>query len=121
MYQSSRRNQKQRPLEKAFSEKQETEIAKTMGGKVQTGSGGTRFGGGDVHTATMFIEAKTVTKDQTSVSIKKEWLEKAKQQAFEQSKNSYALAFRFGPDQKDYYVVDETFFKQAVKLLEEEK
>ena len=32
-----------------FSDKQEKHIAKVTGGKVQSNSGGTKFGGGDVH------------------------------------------------------------------------
>ena len=44
-----------------FSDKQERHIAKVTGGKVQSNSGGTKFGGGDVHTDKFFIEAKTST------------------------------------------------------------
>lgn len=105
---------------KNCSSKQEKQIAKMVGGKVQSNSGGTRFGGGDVHTETVFIEAKTPTTDKSSFSIKKDWLEKAKEQAFEQNKTSYALAFRFGPDEPDFFVIDAKLFKELITHLEED-
>ena len=37
-----------------YSDKQEKHIAKVTGGKVQRNSGGTKFGGGDVHTDKFF-------------------------------------------------------------------
>ena len=54
-----------------YSDKQEKHIAKVTGGRIQSNSGGTKFGGGDVHTDKCFIEARTPTKNQTSFSIKK--------------------------------------------------
>lgn len=105
---------------KNCSKKQEEQIAKMVGGKVQANSGGTRFGGGDVHTQTVFIEAKTPVKDKETFSIKQEWLEKAREQAFEQNKTNYALAFRFGPEQPDFFVIDGRLFKYLIEKLEEE-
>lgn len=105
---------------KNCSKKQEDEIAKMVGGRVQSNSGGTRFGGGDVHTQTVFIEAKTPTADKQTFSIKQEWLEKAREQAFEQNKTSYALAFRFGPEQPDYFVISKQLFKYLIQKLEED-
>lgn len=105
---------------KNCSNKQEKQIAKMVGGRVQSNSGGTRFGGGDVHTKTVFIEAKTPTVDKNTFSIKKDWLDKAREQAFEQNKTSYALAFRFGPEQPDFFVIDAKLFRELVNYLEEE-
>ena len=105
---------------KTPSQKQEQQIAKMVGGRIQANSGGTRFGGGDVHTKSLFIEAKTPLSDKASFSIKKEWLVKAREQAFQQGKAYYALAFRFGPDEPDFFVIDTRLFRQLVKYLEEE-
>lgn len=105
---------------KSCSKRQEQEIARMVGGKVQPNSGGTRFGGGDVHTQSVFIEAKTPVSDKQTFSIKREWLEKAREQAFEQNKTNYALAFRFGPEQPDYFVIDKRLFKYLIEKLEEE-
>ena len=55
-----------------YSDREAKHIAKVTGGKVQSNSGGTKFGGGDVHTDKFFIEAKTPTKEQTSSVPKKE-------------------------------------------------
>jgi len=106
---------------KTQSQKQEQQIAKMIGGRIQANSGGTRFGGGDVHTKNLFIEAKTPLSDKASFSIKKEWLDKAREQAFQQGKDYYALAFRFSPDEPDFFVIDRRLFRQLVKYLEEEE
>lgn len=102
-----------------FSDKQEKEIAKVTGGKVQSNSGGTKFGGGDVHTKRFLIEAKTPTKEQTGFTIKKEWMDKMKMQAFEQGKPQSVLAFKFSPwENKSYYVLDETQFLLFLNYME---
>lgn len=104
---------------KVASLKQEQHIAKVMGGKVQPNSGGTRFGGGDVLTGMFFFEAKTNATPQSSFTIKKEWIKKAFEQAFEQGKPFYAIAIRFEPDGKDYYLIDEAKMKMLKHYLEE--
>lgn len=106
---------------KDYSVSQENDIARLLGGRVQSNSGGTRFGGGDVQTSQFFIEAKTPTKSQTSFSIKKEWIEKMKEQAFEQRKYQSALAFRFSPDGEDYFVIDSRLMKELVNYMEKEE
>ena len=104
---------------KNISLKQEEHIAKVLGGKVQPNSGGTRFGGGDVLTDMFLIEAKTPATPQAAFTIKKEWIIKAFEQAFEQGKPFYALAFRFEPDGRDYYVIDEAKMKLLIHYLQE--
>ena len=100
---------------------QEKHIAKVTGGKVQSNSGGTKFGGGDVHTDKFFIEAKTPTKEQTSFTIKKEWISKMREQAYEQGKEESVLAFRFHPDSLiDWYVLDERQFLEYLRYKEEQ-
>lgn len=101
-----------------FSSNQEKQLAKKLGGKVTPNSGGTRFGGGDVLLEDWLIEAKTPMKPQDSFTIKKEWITKASEQAFEQNKNNSTLAFRFTPDGPDYFVIDFKTFKQLVDLME---
>lgn len=102
-----------------FSDKQEKHIARVTGGKVQSNSGGTKFGGGDVHTDKFFIEAKTSTKEQTSFTIKKEWMYKMREQMFEQGKECCALAFTFDPDkQENFYVIPERQFLEYLRYKE---
>lgn len=106
---------------KDYSKCQENDIARWLNGKVQSNSGGTRFGGGDVHTNSFFIEAKTPTTSKNSFSIKKEWIDKIKQQAYEQNKLYNALAFRFDPDEDDYFVIDKYAMKYLVQSIESEE
>lgn len=102
-----------------FSDLQEKYIAKVTGGRVQSNSGGTKFGGGDVHTDKFFIEAKTPTKSQTSFTIKKEWIDKMREQAYEQGKEEFALAFRFNPNiDNDLYVLSERQFLEYLAYKE---
>lgn len=102
-----------------YSDKQEKHIAKITGGKVQSNSGGTKFGGGDVHTDKFFIEAKTPTKNQTSFSIKKDWIEKMNEQAYEQGKHEAVLAFRFDPDtDNDLYILSQRQFLEYLDFKE---
>ena len=102
-----------------FSDMQEKHIAKVTGGRVQSNSGGTKFGGGDVHTDKFFIEAKTPAIERKSFTIMKDWLEKMKEQAFEQGKEEAILAFRFSPDDKtDMYVLNERQFLEYLRYKE---
>lgn len=104
-----------------YSDKQEKHIAKVTGGRVQSNSGGTKFGGGDVHTDKFFIEAKTPTKEQTSFTIKKEWITKMREQAYEQGKEEYVLAFRFDPNtDNDLYVLSQRQFLEYLRFKEQE-
>ena len=105
---------------KYYSNKQEQHIAKALNGKTVSGSGCGKFYKGDVLTKTFLIEAKTSLKDKKSFSVKKEWLEKMQEQAFEQGKNNCALAIDFG-DGKNYYVITEKLFTELITYLEEER
>lgn len=103
-----------------FSDKQEQHIAKVTGGRVQSNSGGTRFGGGDVHTNKFFIEAKTPTTGNLSFSIKKGWFQKLYEQTYEQGKLEGVLAFRFSPDDRtDMYVLNERQFLEYLRYKED--
>ena len=102
-----------------YSDKQEKHIAKVTGGRIQSNSGGTKFGGGDVHTDKFFIEAKTPTKNQTSFSIKKEWINKMQEQSYEQGKEESVLAFRFDPDtDNDFYILSQRQFLEYLDFKE---
>lgn len=103
-----------------YSNKQEKHIAKAVGGKQVSNSGATAFNKGDVTTDAFLIEAKTCVADKKSFSIKKDWLEKNKEEAFEMGKSYSALAFNFGPDSENYYVIDERLFKILKEIVEDE-
>ena len=102
---------------RAKSSQQEKRIAKAIGGRQVVGSGSTPFLKGDVVAGKLFIEAKTKMEPSKSISVKKEWLEKAKAQALSTRKEDYALAISFGDD-KEYYLVEDNLFTDLYKARE---
>ena len=104
-----------------FSKKQEDTIAKQLGGRRVANSGATMFQKGDIITDTFLLEAKTKTTSSKSISIKKDWLIKNKREALSMSKPYNALVFNFGPDDDNYYIIDEPLFQDLLDYLEKSK
>lgn len=102
---------------RAKSSKQEKRIAKALGGRQVIGSGSTPFLKGDVVAGKLFIEAKTKMDFSKSISVKREWLEKAKAQALSTRKEDYAVAISFG-DPKEYYIIEDELFTDLYKARE---
>ena len=101
-----------------YSNKQEKKVAKALGGRKVPNSGATKFAKGDVTTDNWLIECKTTTAtEKASFSIKREWLEKNKEEAFAMRKDYNALAFDFG-DGKQFYIIDEKTFKYFMEVSE---
>lgn len=101
-----------------FSNRQEKSVAKTAGGKKVVNSGATAFSKGDVKTKKCLIECKTCTSDKESFSIKKAWLDKNLQESVFMGKEYSILAFNFGPDRPNYYILDELTFQEFIEYLE---
>ena len=108
---------------RAFSSTQEKRIASNLKGKMQPNSGATRFSKGDVKSELFLIECKTMTTERESISIKKEWLTKIKQEAFASNRRFSAVAFNFGglDNRENFYIIDERTFKRIHSLLEDEE
>lgn len=104
-----------------YSNKQEKAVAKTLEGKQTANSGATAFSKGDVTTEDWLIECKTCTSEKASFSIKKEWLEKNKQEAFAMRKMYNTLCFDYGDNGTRYYIVDEKTFIKMKEALEDGK
>lgn len=70
------------------------------------------FGGkGDISVGNLFlIECKTKTSKAESISIKKEWFTKNESEKVFMGKKYSAVAFNFGPDEENYYIIDEYLF-----------
>ena len=100
-----------------FSKKQENTVAKTFGGQTQKNSGATLFAKGDVKLDSFLVECKTKTTHADSISIKKEWLEKNRAEALFVGKKYSTLAFNFGPNEENFYIIDEALFEQLLELL----
>lgn len=103
-----------------YSNRQEKQVAKSIGGKQTPNSGATKFVKGDILTDDFLIECKTTLTPKKSFAIKKEWLDKNRQEMFAMNKSYNALAFNFEPDGKNYYVIDEKLFKYLKEKLEED-
>lgn len=101
-----------------YSDRQEKRVAKKLNGRQTANSGATKWSKGDIVTDDWLIEAKTVTKEQKSFSIRKEWLLKNKEEAFAVGKHYNALVFDFG-DGEDYAVVDIKTFKELLERGEQ--
>ncbi len=101
-----------------FSSKQEHRIAKMFDGKVVANSGATRFNKGDVVVDDVLIECKTSTKPKEAFSIKKEWLEKNKEEAFEMGLSHSILAIDFGSED-DYFIIDKALAKLLIETIKE--
>ena len=82
-----------------------------MGGIATPNSGAGYFKKGDIQIADagLLVECKTCVSPKNSFSIKKEWLEKNKQELFASGLSNSIVAFNFYyEDKNDYYVIDET-------------
>ena len=98
-----------------FSKQQENSVAKLISGKTTPNSGATQYRKGDVTSNgenSWLIECKTCMTNKQSFAIKKQWLETTKEDARQQGKMNYALAFNFGPKQPNYYILSEETFQQ---------
>lgn len=105
-----------------YSNLQEEFIAKFFDGYKTLNSGATNFVKGDVRVpdASLLIECKTVKTEKDSISIKREWLEKNNYEAKLTRYSNSMLAFNFGPNTKNYFIIDEKLAKFLVdKLIED--
>lgn len=101
------------------SDRQEKQVAKATGGKQTPNSGATMFGGkGDVLTDDFLLECKTKMTHSDSISLKREWFEKNKQEKIFMGKEHSAVVFNFGPDEPNYYVIDEYLFQDLLEYLQ---
>ena len=104
-----------------YSKNQENNVAKAVKGRRTANSGATAFSKGDVVTDKILIECKTTIEDKKSFTIKKDWLDKNKQEAFAMNKPYSTLVFNFGPTSDNYYIIDEKLFLRLKEVLEDEK
>jgi len=61
--------------------------------------------------------------EKQSMSIKREWINKLKEETFAMNKPYWALVFNFGGlnNNENFYIIDERLFNQLQKYLEEEE
>ena len=101
-----------------YSKRQENSIAKKFEGERVKNSGATLWSKGDINLDSgWLIEAKTHTTTRKSMTIQKEWLDKNQKESLFMGKPYNALAFNFGPDEPNYYIIDENLFELLVQKL----
>lgn len=100
-----------------YSKVQENSVASKFNGSRTLNSGATPFLKGDVSLEKCLIECKAKTKASGSIVINKEWLEKNEKEALFMGKSYSALAFNFGPNEKNYYIIDEYMFETLLEAL----
>lgn len=105
-----------------FSSRQEQSVAKLLGGYANSSSGSGLFSKGDVviKDASLLVECKTCVIPKESFSIKKDWITKNKEEAFAMRLDNQCVAFNFGPDMPNYFVIDEKLMAFLVDKLREE-
>ena len=102
-----------------FSKIQEDAVAKAIGGKRTPNSGATPWSKSDVLSDKFAIECKTKMSASESISIKKEWFLKQKQEAAFMGKPYSAIVFNFGPGEENHYIIDEYLFQFLKDKLDE--
>ena len=105
-----------------YSNQQETQVCKILNATKQANSGAGKFAAGDCcnKKASLLIECKTCMTEKDSISIKKEWLEKIEEERKTKRLSNKLLAFSFGPESKNYFIIDEKLASFLVEKLEEE-
>lgn len=105
---------------KYYSNKQEKTVARTLKGHQVGGSGASIYQKGDVSLDKILIECKTSITDKSSYSVKKETLDKIREESIMMHKYFSILAFNFGPSSENYYVIDQDTMKYLVDKINEE-
>ena len=105
-----------------YSDMQEKAVCKVVNGQQTSNSGAGRFRKGDVinRDASLLTECKTVMSKKDSISIKKDWIDKNKEEAFSQQLFNSCIAINFEPQGPNYFLINEKLMKFLVEKLEED-
>lgn len=104
-------------LNKVVSNKQESNVAKALGGRKTAASGATPFSKGDVIVGNCIIECKTKTKEVKSFAVHKSWIKELNEEKIGMGKSLSALAISFDAGSTSYYVIDENAMKLLLEVV----
>lgn len=103
-----------------YSSQQEKDVAKVLGGKVQSNSGAGKFQKGDVIVSKNFLaDCKTSIEEKKSFSVKKKDFEKIRDERISMGCKYEALVHNFGSGTENLYTISERAMKDFVALLKE--
>lgn len=105
-----------------YSNQHELSVCKALNGTQTSNSGAGHFQKGDVvvRPASMLIECKCSMTEKNSVSLKKEWFIKNKQESFETRLSNQCVCVNFGPGTDNIYCINEKLMKFLIgKLIED--
>lgn len=102
-----------------FSNLQEKQVSKTLGARKVANSGAGMFQKGDVQSNNILFECKTKTSPSKSITVKKEWFDKNKEEALFSNKDHSVIVFNFEPNGTNYYVLEENDFLLVQDVLNE--
>ena len=107
---------------RSYSDQHEKSVCKALSGEQVSNSGAGKFRKGDVivKNASLLVECKCQMTDKDSYSVKKEVIEKNKEEAFSNRLDNNCLCFNFGPNSENYYVISEKLMKYLVEKLNDE-
>lgn len=105
-----------------YSDAHEKSVCKALGAQQTANSGANRFQKGDciVPEASMLIECKCAMEEKKSVSVKREWFQKNKEEAFMNRLDNQCVCINFGPNTENIYCINEKLMKYLVERLSEE-
>ena len=99
-----------------ISNKQENFVALMLGGTTTPNSGAGHTKKGDILIADFcVVEFKTKMKPCTSFSIKKEWIDTVRKEAFEMNRTDWAIVFDFGVLGDEYAVIPLNDYKEFLE------
>ena len=106
-----------------FSDKQEKQVARIINGYQTANSGAGHFVKGDVvnKTAGILCECKCVMSEKDSISVKKSWIDKSKEEAKSTRLSNACIAINFKPDGENYFIIDEKLMTYLIECLEREE
>lgn len=103
-----------------YSNKQEKAVAKAIDGKRSANSGASLWQKSDVTNDLFAIECKTHTEFREQFTIKHDWIDKNKEEAFQMGKTHSAIAIDFGDGVNHYLISEKDFLYLLEKLREED-
>ena len=113
------RRNKLRPT-RFYSSQQERRVAKAVNGKQTANSGATAWSKGDVTSDLVLLECKTHTAPREQMTVRRDWILKNREEAFQMGKHHSAVVIDFG-DGENHYIVSEKDFLYLLERLREEE